>query len=270
MARRRRKQAADRFMGVGLMLLGIALIVGLGTVSWWVKSNKIAVGPDNCPLDGPRAVHAIMIDQSDPITEQQAQQIREYLVNVKKRASFGTRFDIYTFAGNTTDELRPILRVCSPGKPEEANQLYENPERIKKIYEQRFSAEIDASVEKLLNAYTLPTSPIIESMRAASITSFGEADDGSVPLHLTLISDMIQHSDAYSQFRTDSDFAALSKSPGWVGLRPQLKGVQTDILYLWRPKAMRGGKQIQSRGHQAFWEQLIAGSGGELQSIKPI
>lgn len=250
------------------MVVGVALIVGLGALSWWVKTNKVALGADNCPLKGPTAIHVIMIDQSDSISGQQSQQIREYLSSVKKQAGFGTRFDIYTFEGNTADELRPKLSICAPGKPEEANELIENPERIKRLYDQKFSAQIDAALEKLLNASSLPTSPIIESIRAASITSFGSADD-TVPLHLTLISDMIQHSAAFSQFRSESNFELLSKSTAWPTLKPPLRGAETDILYLLRD-AKRNGKPIQNRGHQEFWEHLISSSGGQLASVRPL
>jgi hypothetical protein len=162
------------------------------------------------------------------------------------------------------------LNLCAPGKPEEANELIENPERIKRLYDEKFSAQIDLAVEHLLHATTLPSSPIIESIRAASITSFSTEDAGRIPLRLTLISDMIQNSPAYSQFRTDSNFEALSKNQIWPGLRPQLEGVEVDILYLLREGATRNGKQIQNRGHQDFWESLIDSSGGQLVSFKPL
>lgn len=264
--RRVKKESQDRIRGILLMMLGVALIAGLGALSWWVKATKVALGPDNCPVTAPRAIHVIMIDQSDPITPQQAQVIRDQLGSIKKHAAFGTRFDIYTFEGNTTDELKPKLSLCAPGKPEEANELIDNPERIKRTYDEKFAAQIDASIESLLHASVLPTSPIIESIRAASITSFGSSDVGQIPLHLTLISDMIQHSPAYSQFRADSNYEALSKTPDWARLRPQLKGAETDVLYLLRD-AKRNGRPIQSRGHQEFWEQLINSSGGVATHI---
>jgi hypothetical protein len=257
--------------GGGLFVLGVVLIASLVGISWWVKNSKPKLDAEsNCPSTGPVAVHAIMVDQSDPISGQQAQQVREFLGQVTKSAAFGTRFDFYTFEGNTSDELIPILRICAPGKPEEANELIENPERIRKRYEERFAAVIDTAVNRLLHASTLPTSPIIESIRAASITSFAGADVDKVALRLTLISDMIQHSAGFSQFRSDAGFDRLSNSAAWVGLRPALRGAETRILYLWRPTALRNGKQVQNRGHQAFWEQLISASGGRLQGIQPL
>lgn len=273
MARRRRqtKTRNDKVAGVGLAAIGLALLAALIGASFWIKTHAIPIDDaTNCPLAGPRAVHAIIIDQSDAITGQQAQQIRQLLTKVRRDAAFGTRFDIYTFEGNATDELQTILSVCAPGKPEDANDWYENPDLIRKNYEQNFVRIIDGALDTLLQTDTLPTSPIMESIRASSITSFAGTDVPRENLKLTLISDMIQNSPHLSQFRSDAAFEQFAKAPAWPGLRPHLRGVAVRILYLMRPEAARSGKPIQSRGHQAFWEELIAASGGTIESFEPL
>jgi hypothetical protein len=160
--------------------------------------------------------------------------------------------------------------VCAPGRPEDANELIENPEMIRRRYEEKFSLVLDGVVDSLLRATTLPSSPIIESMRGAAITSFGPVDSSKIPLRLTLVSDMVQHSRLNSHFRCETNFAQLSKNNTWPSLQPPLKRAQVDILYLLRPGASCGGKAIQNRGHQAFWEDLIRASGGTLQSIEAL
>ena len=273
MARRRRhnKSRNDRLAGFGFALVGLALLAALIGISLWVKSRAIATDEaTNCPLAGPLAVHAIIIDQSDAISGQQAQQIRQLLGKVRREAAFGTRFDIYTFEGNATDELRAKLSICAPGKPEDANALYENPDLVRKNYEEKFVREIDTALDSLLQTDTLPTSPIIESIRASSITSFAGTDVAPGSLNLTLISDMIQNSPHLSQFRSDVAFEKFAQSTAWPSLRPHLGGVTVRILYLMRPEAARGGKPIQSRGHQAFWEEFIAASGGSIESFEPL
>jgi hypothetical protein len=80
---------------------------------------------------------------------------------------------------------------------------------------------------------------------------------------------MIQHSNLYSHYPKELDFGLLVKSAQWPQLRPDLKGAETEIFYLLRPEAKRtNGHPIQSRGHQLFWEQLIAASGGHLTKIE--
>ena len=273
MTRRRRatKGLSDRWSGILLTIAGIAIIAGLGGGLWWVKHSRPQLDQEtNCPTSGPNGVHVILFDRSDPITDSQAQRIKQIIEKLKNEAPFGLRFDIYTFEGDTSHVLEPKLRICALGKPESANPLIENPEIVRRRYEARFAAVIDQTVSGLLRVSTQSTSPIIESIRAAAITSFGPIERGQMPLRITMISDMIQNTALYSQFKTESNFGILARSSGWASLQPQLKGAQADILYLSRPKAARNGVPIQNRGHEAFWEQLIAASGGQLASVEPL
>lgn len=269
-SRRKRRDASDRLTGIVLVAIGLLLVAALASGAWWLRKSKIQLDAENCPKNGVRAIHLIMIDRSDPISQQQAQRIRQYMQKSKDEAAFGTRFDIYTFEGDVKTELRPILRICAPGRPEEANELIQNPELIRRQYEERFSAVIDHTIDSLLRESTRPNSPIIESLRAAAITSFGGRDAAKIPLKATLISDMVQHTASISHFKTIPNFAALAKSSNWALVRPALHGANVQILYLLRPEAKRGGAQIQNRGHELFWEQLIEASDGHTIGFEPI
>lgn len=267
---RRSKGLSDGTRGVLLAILGLLLIGFLGGSYWWVKRTHAVLDAANCPVGGPTAIHVILFDRSDPITDQQGQRIRQEIERLKLNAPFGLRFDIYTFQGDTTHVLQPKLQICALGKPSEANPLIENPEKIRKQYEAKFSAVLDQTVAELLRASKENSSPIIESLRAASITSFGSVTAGQIPLRLTMISDMIQHTQLNSQFQADTNFQTLSHSNAWPGMQPQLKGADVNILYLLRPTAARKGAPIQNRGHQMFWEQLVSASGGRLTSTEPL
>jgi hypothetical protein len=265
-----KRETNDKAVGIVLGILGVLLIGILASGAWWLRTIKEPLDADNCPRSGPKAVHVIMIDRSDPVLGQQAQSVRQQVEKLKNDALFGTRFDVYTFEGDTKNEMRPIVQVCAPGRPEDANELIENPELVRRRYEERFSQVLDHAVTELLHVSTLPNSPIIESVRAAAITSFGPVTAGKIPLHVTLVSDMVQNTALTSHFKTEPNFAQLSKSPAWTSLQPNLKGADVNILYLVRPDAKRGSVTIQNRGHQLFWEQLIAASGGRLNSILPL
>jgi hypothetical protein len=246
----------------------VALIVALGSIVWWVKTSKTTIDEVTlCPTSGPKAIHVIIFDRSDPISPQQGQQIRQAIDAYRKSALAGYRFDLYTFQGNTRDVLEPVLQICSPGN--EANELYENPDRIRRRYDTQFVAIANNTIDALLRESTQDNSPIIESIRAAAITSFGSVT-ANIPLRMTLISDMVQNTRNISQIRSDADLNALLKNPLWPTLRPSLKGAQVDIMYLLRPTAVRGGKTIQNQGHQIFWENLISAGGGQLSTITPL
>ena len=220
----------------------------------------------NCPKDGPQAVHVVIFDRSDPISGQQAQRIRQIMQQLKNSASRGHRFDIYTFEGDSKNELLPILQVCSPGRPEEAKELIENAEFIRRDFEEKFAKTLDATVDLLLKEEKRPSSPIIESLKAATITSFGSLSrSGEIPLRVTLFSDMIQNSRLYSQFKSESDFNKLSKNRIWPTLRPDLKGAEVEIYYLLRPEPKGpDGRPIQRHRHVEFWKHLIEAGNGRI------
>jgi hypothetical protein len=273
MARRRPRSRglSDGLTGILLGVAGILIIGALGGGYWFVKNSRTALDPDtNCPKSGPSGIHVILFDRSDPISEQQAQRIRQAIDKYKNEATFGLRFDLYTFQGDTQHALQPKLRICALGKPSEANAWIENPELIRRRYETKFTAVLDQTVAELLRGSQERNSPIIESLRAAAITSFGSVEVGQMPLRLTMISDMVQNTPLSNQFQTEPSFQQLSRTAAWSTLQPQLKGADVDILYLLRLSALRKGTPIQNRGHQLFWEQLIANSGGRVLSTDPL
>src|SRR5690606_9309686 len=159
------------------------------------------------------------------------------------------------------DVLKPVLKICSPGN--EANELYQNPDRVRRRYETQFVTVVNDTIEALLRESTQDNSPIMESIRAAAITSFGPVT-ADIPLRMTLVSDIVHNTRAITQYRSEVDLGQLLKNSIWPTLRPSLKGAQVEILYLLRPTVTRGGKGIQSRGHQIFWETFIAAGGGRV------
>src|SRR6266852_2116184 len=116
----RKKQAekSDRRVGLVLTCVGLILIAALAGGAWWVTTIDDPIdAATNCPKSGVvSSVHIVMFDRSDPISGQQAQRIRQVLAEMKMSAVFGDRFDFYTFDGDTTRALAPILEICSPGR----------------------------------------------------------------------------------------------------------------------------------------------------------
>jgi hypothetical protein len=264
--RRKREKAVDVGTGILLAVAGVVMIGLLVGALWWVKKTKVILDEaTNCPQAGPRAVHVIIVDRTDPITPLQAERIRQKIKEMREAAPFGKRFDIYTVEGDANRVLAPILIICSPNRPEDANELVENPDTIRHRYEERFVSVFDKTINDLLRISTRDTSPIIESMKASAISSFGPSEQRKLPFRLTMVSDMIQGTPAYSHYRTEPNFAQLSRSPAWQSIQPSLFGAEVNILYLLRDQK-RGTQPIQNRGHQAFWEELIAASGGRFVS----
>jgi hypothetical protein len=261
----------DLILGVVLGLLGLLALAALGGGLWWVKSNRIDVTESTlCPKSGPRAIHVLLFDRTDPVTGQQGLEIQQHIDRLIKDPRTGQRFDFYTVEGDTQKVLKPVLEICSPGQGKDANEIYENPGKIQKRFETRFAEVLTRTVSDLLKESTKPSSPIIESIRAASISSFGPFGDSEIPLELTIISDMVQHSPLNSHFRSVPNFKELGRSQSWRSLQPDLRGAKVVVLYLLRSTAVRNGVPIQNLGHQMFWNELISASNGRVVSFQPI
>lgn len=141
---RRKKEASQTLLAVALGAIGVLILAALIGVYWYVKSSKPELDAEtNCPKAGARGIHVILFDRSDPISDQQAQRIRQAIDKYRVDAQFGTRFDLYTFEGDTAHTLQPKLSICALGKPEEANRLIQNPERVRQRYEIRFSSVLN-------------------------------------------------------------------------------------------------------------------------------
>src|SRR5262245_14383005 len=100
MARRSRSRKAksdDRRTGILLAILGVVILSALVGAFLWVKRTKIPLDQaTNCPRTGPRAVHVVLFDRTDPISPLQGQRIRQKMNELRDAAPFGKRFDIYT------------------------------------------------------------------------------------------------------------------------------------------------------------------------------
>jgi hypothetical protein len=271
-SRKKAKGQMDVFMGILLAFIGLLALAALAGGVWWVRSHSVVIDEaTNCPKDGPRGVHVLLFDQTDPICEQQALQVKQRVRLLADNAIMGGRFDLYTIEGNSQKLLNPVLQICSPGKGKDASILYENPEQIQDRFEHRFIEVLDGTLGDLLRATSRQNSPIIESMRAAAIESFGSFQQTKEhPFSMTIISDMVQHSPLYSHIRSAPNFGDLSRSPTWRSLQPDLRGSRVEIVYLLRSSAVRAGKPIQNRGQQLFWEELIAASNGRPGAMDPI
>jgi len=272
MARKRRKRRDwDKVRGVLAGIFGLILIAGLGGATWyWTSKQPKLDEATGCPTTGPTAVHAILIDRSDPITPLQGQRIRQTVDRYVQAARIGERFELYIANSDAVNVLTAVAGVCNPGRGDQANELYQNPRMIQRQFDEKFLNVLHQNLDNLLKASTADSSPILESIRAVGVAAFGNVEPGAIPLQLTIVSDMVQHSAANSHFRGETNFVELSRKPAWRSLQANLKGAKVEVLYLLRADAKRNGVPIQNRGHETFWENAIKADEGMLVAFDPL
>jgi hypothetical protein len=256
-------------LGIAAGIAGVLILAAFGWAYHWTTSNYIRLDASNCPVSGPVAVHALLIDRSDPITPLQAARFRQILDEMVAEARPGERLDLYVAEGDGVNTLAPVLSVCSSGRGASANELYQNPQAIERAFQDRFVGPLRQEAAKLMQPMTRENSPLLESIRTVAVTSFGEVR--GKPHRMTIVSDMIQHSQLNSHFRGETSAADLQRRPQWPQVRANLRGVEVRILYLLRPAARRpGGQPIQSIGHQAFWREIFEAEGVVRLSLEAL
>lgn len=265
---RRRDRRPDRstLWAVLASIGAVILLAGYFALSWWAQSRRVAIDEASlCPVRGPSAVTAVLVDRSDPLTSQQARRVRQVLDRVVAEAPVGGRVALYLAEADEFTALAPVLALCNPGS--EANPLYENPKKIRARYEEGFKARFEAVGKTLLEPARRTTSPIMESIKAVCIDAFGAAPSG-IPLRLVVVSDLIQHSPIVSHYR-ERNFTAFLEDKRLDGSSVDCKGAEVDILYILR-FGKDGRPTLQNRDHQRFWDLYLQRVNARPRSLETV
>jgi hypothetical protein len=258
--RGRREGNLKPLLVLGASALAVAPLVGL---KFWLNAQRVElIASTLCPIAGPTGVHAVLLDRSDPITPLQAQRLHQVLDKVVEDARVGQRIDLYVLAGDGTQALSPAVSLCRPKS--DGNELYENPAHIRETYRMRFQKPLDEALSAMLLPATSKSSPIMESVKAVCVAAFGELPKGSAA-HLTIASDMIQHSPLLDHYR-NRDFDTFAQTPAYKEVLADCHQASMDVLYLVRPRDVR----VQDRRHQLFWEKFLDHENAVLTSMEAI
>ena len=247
-----------------LILAGLAMVAA-ATGYWWYRASGAPrlVADTLCPEKGPSGVVVVLLDRSDPLTIQQREGLRNRLMGLRDGLSQHERLDVYA-VGDTTTTLRdPVVSLCNPGKGDDANVWTSNPRLMRQRWEKRFADRIDSALADVLMVDTAESqSPVMESLQSVAITALGRIP-AETPRRLVIVSDMIQHTREYSQYRGVGNFESFRSTPYFERMSCDLGGAEVTILYLNRAPV----SAVQGKAHIAFWRDYIAAMNGQLVSV---
>jgi hypothetical protein len=247
------------------MAAGVALAGVLGVV-WWNWARPVDIDAASyCPRPEPTAVHAVLVDRSDPISADQQRRVREVLERAVAGAPVGARLALYVAEADDVEVLGPRLALCNPGVA--PSPFYPDPAPMRARYEQAFRAEIDRVMEELQQRPDRSVAPVMEAVRAVCIDSFGRSASGA-PLSMTIIGDMAQYS-RLANHHVDRNYDALLASQRLDPVLTDCKSAEVDIIYLARPTPifMPGP---QGLAHRRFWELFLQKMKARPRSIEPV
>lgn len=264
---RRRKRKND-ILGYIIIILGILIVIGFAVGLLISKENHIALDPETlCPTTGIEEKTVILIDRTDPLTNIQHQELKVFLHDIKNAIPLHSAISIYSMDKPNPDILEAEIFLCNPGKGENKSPLLSNPQLIEKIWKEKFSKKLDDVISRMMEPLTIGNSPIMENIKAVSVTEFIGNENKDVKKHLIIVSDLMQNTSTYSHYRNSSfNFSAYEKSNAFQYYQCDLKGVDVEILYVRRPNLLNA----QGKKHILFWQNFIHAMGGTLIKVKSI
>ena len=244
--------------------LSITALIGAFLVS---GCDGLRLDQNLCPVnEDPPGNTILLLDPSDPLTPKHREELKRLVRDMQippeedqEPSDFyvarGEALIVYELAQDLA-EMDPVLRVCNPGGHPDTWRWWEGLFRGKAIalrQWQRFGAIIEELFDAPQNPAPQSRSPIIEAL-GVIVPRHAESVRGSGRrTHLIIYSDLLQHSDALSQYGPYPPPEAIRRH-----LRTNLSGIEVSLFRLERAAY----EQWQTVDHYYWWTSLIATFGG--------
>ncbi len=240
-------------------MYGFAVLVIAGLVVYMIFAPpNVQLDPKTlCPRDSAKVLSrttVVILDRTDPITEVQQQDIVATLSGIFSKASPHERFVIYLLDARKDIVLDGLVR-CNPLGPKQdgaIEKLGTEEELGAKFFKDKFLDPLVAKVAAVLpTATTTQTdSPIMEMIQAVAVRDLKRSPRAT----LILVSDLMQHSARYTQYKGVLDFDAFVRSAAFKEVAIDLSNTNVRVLYITRTR----GPSRQPSGHEDFWKQYFS------------
>ncbi|TPI62524.1 hypothetical protein FJ420_06860 [Mesorhizobium sp. B3-1-3] len=256
-SRRKPGSSSNKATGaiVGTVLLGLASLAMFSGFVWLNFKAREAVETDaktGCPvMGGPNSVTAVLFDTSDPVP----QATMEDLANKFRQIAGSIKQGGYLWVGTLTSEpgnLDELFARCNPGDGSTVDVWTSNPGKHQKVWEEAFDKPLKELPSQLPADSQTDQSPIMAGIQKVKLSLFDNGMFDKVPKRLILVSDMVENTPAYSQYKSGADYSVFKKSLANSRYRTDLLGADVTILYFNRPE-----RKFSSVDHANFWTQWI-------------
>ncbi|MGP1275311.1 MAG: hypothetical protein ACQRW7_07840 [Caulobacterales bacterium] len=216
--------------------------------------------PETLCLVGAVPSHRVLvIDKTDLYSPEQAGRIEALALQARDRLDVGERFSLFELDERGELTHTNSFSLCNPGRGEQINPLYRNPNRVEARYQALFERPLQRALADLVRPKDAPQSPILEALaRLAQEETF----NSSVPRRqIVLVSDMLQNSSLYSVYgQARQDLSGRLPDPETIARQIEneygdvLRGTEIEVSLV-----AREGWSAQQRAElQAHWQAVFA------------
>lgn len=266
--RRSRGDGRGKLFPPLFVIASLSALLGAGV--WLSSTNSLATDPATlCRTDvSPPSINLVLIDVTDSLSIDERSQITNEITRIKDGVQRFGLLEVYSLGQNYDDLREPIISVCNPGRGSEMSTIYQNPELVEQRWLANFSDRLQSAVELVVNSEASNQSLILESIRALTITRFGNPTFDSSSKNLYVFSDFLQHTpNVFSHYnRPFPSYQEFRETPYFSEIRSDMRGVNVTAFYIARPATI----SLQDEIHVQFWLDHFSGSGASVERVKRI
>lgn len=226
------------------------ILIGVLAGAWYLRPAKL--GDDGCPIDDHRAPPAktvLLIDQTDALPPAELDYVRRLVKNEYFWLPDKGMLAVRLISAAAPDGIDAVS-ACRMSDGSDAAGIVNNPKAMRKEYDRKVGARLDAFLHGMAGVPEQPASPILETITATMHDPDFASDIAA--RRLVVVSDMAQNSATYSQYGT------WKKAP--LGLNPaqaeayagSLANTAVRIHYIRRAKLT-----FQGQAHRDFWTRFF-------------
>jgi hypothetical protein len=270
-ARRRRRSGGGDGWKIALgVLAGVIALGGLGGMMWLnatVERPPVLDAVTLCPTgpalhhptDGASPVTVVLLDGSDALPEIAQLEVTKALTDLAESIPVGGLLDM-----RRLDPAHPrgavLFQRCNPGDGAGLSEWTANPEAARRRWLADFREPIDAIIARGVPVADAETSPIMATVQGIAVEYFRGRNNPEAPNRLVIVSDMLENTPDYSQYREPLDYPAFAGSPAARKFATDLHGAEVTVYYVSRDRS----GEADSGAHIRFWDSWIADNGGRL------
>lgn len=267
---RQRRRGGSTGGGVIPIALLSVIIVGLGATYGFFKfkaSQRIVLDPITlCPVTGPLATTAVLLDLTDPVSRPTLQHIENQLADIAAAIPQGGELAIYALT-ETASTIEEKFAGCSPGDGSAVDPIIANPRQAQEQWERGWRKPLDEFIEGLGETVSGSRSPIMAGIQQVDLLLLHSPEAAAKPKMLIVFSDMIEHTDAFSIYKNGADFGTFEQSPARRMYAANLAEVGVSLFLIRRLKS-----PVKENDLLNFWAAWFNDSGvgsGKLK-IRPL
>ena len=165
MARRRRsRQKKQRNQAIlNFVLAGLAIVI-IGFAFFALQPapyDELTL----CEISDELPPHtAVIIDKTDEYSEQQAGLIAATIRRTRDRLAIGERLTLFELDQDGQFDPRGEFSLCNPGRGDQVNPLFRNPEQIEVRFNEKFDRPLETILADLVVPKEAPNSPVLEAL----------------------------------------------------------------------------------------------------------